>query len=138
MPIVNQTLPNPPLTMSLSATFTHILNTSRDDDIDTTTFLGSLFQRFMTLSVNKCFLIFNLNLPWCNLRPFLPCLDCDWGEDTNPHPTRISFQVERDEVSSYLAILQAKQPQHPQLLLIWFVFQTLPQLCCFSLDMLLL
>jgi len=34
-----------------------------------TTFLASLFQRFTTLSVMKFFLISNLNLSRCNLRP---------------------------------------------------------------------
>ena len=29
-----------------------------------------LFQCLTTLSVNKFFLISNLNVPWCNLRPF--------------------------------------------------------------------
>ena len=39
-------------------------------DGDSTTSLGSLFQCLTTLSVKKFFLISNLNLPWCNLRPF--------------------------------------------------------------------
>lgn len=34
------------------------------------TFLGSSFQCLTTFSVNKFFLISNLNLPWNNLRPF--------------------------------------------------------------------
>ncbi|KAK4813146.1 hypothetical protein QYF61_013111 [Mycteria americana] len=42
----------------------------KDLDGDSTTSPGSLFQCLMTLSVNKFFLISNLNLPWCNLRPF--------------------------------------------------------------------
>jgi len=46
----------------------HLLNTSRDGD--STTYLGSLFQFLTALSVNKFFLISNLNLPWCNLRLF--------------------------------------------------------------------
>ena len=54
-------------TISRSTTSTHFLNTSRDGD--STTFLGSLFQCLTTLSVKKFFLISNLNLPWCNLRP---------------------------------------------------------------------
>jgi len=54
--------------MSLSTTSKRFLNTSRDGD--STTSLGSLFQCLTTLSVKKCFLMSNLNLPWCNLRPF--------------------------------------------------------------------
>ena len=54
--------------MSLSTTSKHLLNTSRDGD--STTSLGSLFQCLTTLSVKKCFLTSNLNLPWRNLRPF--------------------------------------------------------------------
>ena len=38
-------------------------------DGDFTTSLGSLFQCLTTLSVEKFFLISNLNLPWHNLRP---------------------------------------------------------------------
>jgi len=36
-------------------------------DGDSTTSLGSLFQCLTTFSVKKFFLIFSLNLPWCNL-----------------------------------------------------------------------
>lgn len=43
------------------------LNTSRNSDI---TSVGSLFQYLNILSVKKCFIISNLNLPWCNLGPF--------------------------------------------------------------------
>uniref|UniRef100_A0A8B9M5I0 Disco interacting protein 2 homolog C n=1 Tax=Accipiter nisus TaxID=211598 RepID=A0A8B9M5I0_9AVES len=50
----------------------HLLNTFRDGD--STTSLGSLFQYLTTLLVKKFFLISNLNLPWCNLRTFLPVL----------------------------------------------------------------
>ena len=51
--------------MSLNATSTQFFNTSWDSAL-----LGSLFQCFTTLSGKKFFLISNLNLPWCNLRPF--------------------------------------------------------------------
>jgi len=54
--------------MSLSTTPKWFLDTFRDDD--STTSLGSLLQCLATLSVKKCFLISNLNLPWRNLRPF--------------------------------------------------------------------
>lgn len=53
-------------TMSLSAT-TKLLNTSRDDG--STTCLSSLFQS-VTLSVKTFFLLFSLNFPWHNLRPY--------------------------------------------------------------------
>ncbi|XP_064911793.1 ankyrin repeat domain-containing protein 66 isoform X1 [Columba livia] len=39
-------------------------------DGDSTTALGSLFQCLTTFSMKKYFLISNVNLPWCNLRPF--------------------------------------------------------------------
>ena len=54
--------------MSLSTTYKQFLNTFRDGD--STTSLGSLFQCLTTFSVNKFFLMSNLNLPWHNLRPF--------------------------------------------------------------------
>ena len=56
-----------PLTTSLSDTFTHFLNTSWDCDF--TTSLGSLCHCLTALPENNFFLIFNLNLPWHNLRP---------------------------------------------------------------------
>jgi len=54
--------------MSLSTTSKQFVNTFRDSD--STTSLGSLFQCLTSLSEKKFFLISNLNLPWCNLRPF--------------------------------------------------------------------
>ena len=39
-------------------------------DSDTTTSMVSLFQCLTTLSEKTFFLIFSLNLPFCNLRPF--------------------------------------------------------------------
>ncbi|XP_069735603.1 gametocyte-specific factor 1 isoform X3 [Phaenicophaeus curvirostris] len=42
----------------------------RDGDGDSTTALGSLCQRFTTLSMKEFFPMSNLTLPWCNLRPF--------------------------------------------------------------------
>jgi len=56
--------------MFLSTTSRQFLNTSRDGD--PTTSWGSLFQCLATLSAKKLFLISNLNLPWCNLRPGSP------------------------------------------------------------------
>jgi len=45
----------------------HFLNTFRVSDF--TTSLGSPFQSLTTLS-EKYFLMYNLNLPWCNLKLF--------------------------------------------------------------------
>jgi len=55
--------------MSPGATSTQFLNPSRDGD--STTSLGSLVQGLTTVSVKNFFLISNLNLPWCSLRPLL-------------------------------------------------------------------
>lgn len=52
--------------MSLSATSTCLLNTTRNGD--STTSLGILFQCLITLPVKYFFLISNLNQPWCSLR----------------------------------------------------------------------
>ncbi|KAK4827063.1 hypothetical protein QYF61_013704, partial [Mycteria americana] len=61
---------------------------------------------------------------------------CYSGEDTNTHLATTSFQVavESNKVSPQPPLLQAKQPQFPQLLLIRLVLQTLHQLRCPSLD----
>jgi len=63
--------------MSLSSASICLLNTPRDDA--STHSLGSLFQCLTTLSVNKFFLISNLNLPWHNWRLFrLVLLPVTW------------------------------------------------------------
>jgi len=51
----------------LSAISTIFLKPSRDGD--STTYLGSLFQYLTTPSERKFFLIPNLILSWCKLRP---------------------------------------------------------------------
>ncbi|KAK4820179.1 hypothetical protein QYF61_021451, partial [Mycteria americana] len=58
------------------------------------------------------------------------------GEETDSHLATTSFQVvvESNKVSPQPPLLQAKQPQFPQMLLIGLVFQTLHQLHCPSLD----
>ncbi|KAK4820222.1 hypothetical protein QYF61_021727 [Mycteria americana] len=58
------------------------------------------------------------------------------GEETDPHLSTTSFQavVESDKVSPQPPLLQTKQSQFPQPLLIRLVLQTLHQLCCPSLD----
>jgi len=63
----HKSTPPCPLTVSLSATSTWFLNTSRDGDPTAT--LSSLCHCLSTLSEQKFFLISNLNLPWCNFRP---------------------------------------------------------------------
>lgn len=55
-------------TVSPSATSTRLLNPPRG--WDSTLALASLFSGLTTLSMKTCFLISNLNLAWCNLRPF--------------------------------------------------------------------
>ena len=63
--------PNPSLscalTMTPGDTPAGFSNTPRDDDCTTT--LGSLCRCITTLSEYERFLIANLNLSWCNLRP---------------------------------------------------------------------
>ncbi|KAK4827170.1 LOW QUALITY PROTEIN: hypothetical protein QYF61_015132 [Mycteria americana] len=58
------------------------------------------------------------------------------GEKFNTRLTTTSFQVvvENDKVSPQPPLLQTKQPQFPQPLLIRLLLQTLHQLCCPSLD----
>jgi len=101
--------------MSLSATSTCLLNISRG--CDSTTSLGSLSQCLTTLSVKKFFLISNLNLPWCNLRP-LP-LSCYLEKETDSHlPTTSSFWVvvESNNVSLSLLFSRLNNPSsHIQL-----------------------
>lgn len=69
--------------MSLSATSTRLWDTPRGGDC--TTSLGSPVRCLTTLLVQKFFLMFNVNLSWCNLRPFcrilaLVTLNCStWG-----------------------------------------------------------
>jgi len=58
------------------------------------------------------------------------------GEETNTRLTTTSFQVvvESDKVSPQSPLLQTKQPQLPQPLLLRLVLQTRHQPCCPSLD----
>ena len=117
--------------MSLSVTSMHLLNTSRG--CDSTTSLGRLSQQLITLSVKKPFLIFKLNLPWHNLRPFPLLLSLvKLGEETNTWLTTTSFQivVESNKVTPQPPLLQNKQPHLPQLLLVRLVLQTPHQPCC--------
>ncbi|KAK4830689.1 hypothetical protein QYF61_012858 [Mycteria americana] len=63
-------------------------------------------------------------------------ITCYLGEETDPHLSTTSFQVvvESNKVSPQPPLLQAKQPQLPQPILIRLVLQTLHQLRCPSLD----
>ncbi|KAK4807165.1 hypothetical protein QYF61_024285 [Mycteria americana] len=108
--------------MSLSTMTTCLLNTPRDGD--STTSLGSLFQCLTTLSGLEA-------ISSCPIASYL-------GEETDPHLSTTSFQVvvESNKVSPQPPLLQAKQSQFPQPLLIRLVLQTLHQLRCPSLDML--
>ena len=81
--------------MSLNTTSKCILNTSRDGD--STTSLGILFQCLTTQLETKFFLMFNLNIPWHNLRPSHP-ITSFMREEADPHFTTTSFQ---EVVGSY-------------------------------------
>ncbi|KAK4825495.1 hypothetical protein QYF61_027650 [Mycteria americana] len=75
--------------------------------------------------------------PLVQLEAISSCpMACYLGEETDPHLTTTSFQVvvESSKVSPQPPLLQAKQPQLPQPLLIRLVLQTLHQLRCPSLD----
>jgi len=95
--------------MFLNAISTHLLNTARNGD--STVSLGSLFQCLTTFLLKKVFLISNLKLPCCNLKPFPLILSLVTWEETNTHLVTPSFQVlvESDKVSPQLLFLQAKQ-----------------------------
>lgn len=74
--------------MSLHARSTHLLSTSRYED--STTFMHRLFQFFLML---------NLNLPWCNLRPLLCVLSCRLRKETEtPLSAGSEVGVESNEV----------------------------------------
>ncbi|KAK4829607.1 hypothetical protein QYF61_005707 [Mycteria americana] len=75
--------------------------------------------------------------PLVQLEAISSCpITCYLGEETDPHLSTTSFQVveESDKVSPQPPLLQAKQSQLPQPLLIRLLPQTLHQLRCPSLD----
>ncbi|KAK4808540.1 hypothetical protein QYF61_009843, partial [Mycteria americana] len=75
--------------------------------------------------------------PLAQLETISSCpITCYLGKETDTHLTATSFQVvvESDKVSPPPLLLQTKQPQFPQPLLIRLVLQTLHQLRCPSLD----
>ncbi|KAK4832092.1 hypothetical protein QYF61_020707 [Mycteria americana] len=109
-----------PIIRLLKAPSNLALNTSRDGAA--TTSLGNLFQGLTTLIVKNFFLISNLNLPSCSLKPLpLPC----------PCKKSLSrflvgpFQVLEGcyKVSSEPPLLQAEQPQLSQPVFIGEVLQ---------------
>ena len=103
--------------MSLSITSKQFLNTFRGSD--STTSLGSQFQHLTTLS-EKFFLRSKLNFPSQNLRP-LPLVLSLVTQEKRPTPlSTVSFQaiVEKDKVTLEPPLLQIRQFQFPQLLLI--------------------
>lgn len=65
-------------TRALSARSSQFLNASRGGD--STTSMGIPFQCLTTLSVEKFFLMSNLNHPWYSSRPFPSVLNCLWEE----------------------------------------------------------
>jgi len=69
--------------VSLSTTATWFSNTSRDGD--STTSLGGPIQCLTTLYVQKLLQISNLNLPWCNWRPF-PLILSPASSEQSPAP----------------------------------------------------
>ena len=86
--------------------------------------LGSLCQRFTTLSEDDSLTIPNLTLPRCDARPFP--LTLPLGEEANPHLATTSFQVieESGKVSPEPPLLRTEQAQFPQLLPAKPVLQT--------------
>ena len=114
--------------MSLSATPTHLLNTSRDGD--PTTSLGSLLQCLITLPANKIFPNIQSKPPLAQLEAVSSHLiTCYLGKETNAHLATTSFQVvvESNKVPPQPPFLQAKQSQFSQSHLIRLVLQTLHQ-----------
>ena len=120
--------------MSLSTTSKWFLNTFRDGD--STIELGSLFQCLTTLSVKKFFLTSNLNLPWCNLRPFSLVLS-PVRRDL-PALAVSTFQIleESNRVSPQPPFPQTKQPRFLQSLLVRHILQALHKPCFPPLDLL--
>jgi len=95
--------------MSLSTTSKCFLNTSMDGDY--TTSLGSSFQHLTTLSGKKFFLTSNLNLPWCNLRPFLLVISLViWEKRPTLTTTSLQVVVESNKVSPESHLLQTVIP----------------------------
>ena len=110
--------------MSLSTTLKLFLKTSRDSE--STTPLGSPLQ-WLTTFLENYFLTSKLNFPWSNLRLFpLVLLLFTYKKRLTSTLTTTSFQVvvKGDKVPSQAPLLQTKQSQFPQLLLIRHVLQT--------------
>ncbi|KAK4829053.1 hypothetical protein QYF61_001858 [Mycteria americana] len=75
-------------------------------DGDSTTSLGSLLQCLTTPSVNKFCLISNLNLPWCNFRPFPLVLSLvTWEKRLTPTSLQPPFRELYRAIRSLLGLL---------------------------------
>ena len=110
------------------------LNTSNDGD--STTSLGSLCQCLTIFSVKTFFLISNLNLPWCNLRPLALILSPVTSENRPTPLTAVTFQVFEDsnKVSPQPSFPQTKQPQFLQPVLVGHILQALHVFCSCNFD----
>lgn len=83
------------------------------------------WQPIQGIPVKAFFLIANLKVPWCHLRPFCPLLSfVAWEKDRLlPHYNLLSGS--HSAISFPQTFSPGKTAQFPQ---------TLPQICCFSLD----
>ena len=114
--------------MSCSTTSKHFFHIFRDGS--STISLGSSFQRLTTLS--EKFPNFQPESPLEQLQAILSSPIASYmSEEADPHLTTISFQVvvESVKVSPEPPLLQSKQSQLLQPLLIRLVLQTSHQLC---------
>lgn len=118
--------------MSLSATSIRFLNTSRD--VDFTMSPGSLFQCLTTLFMKKFFLTSNPNLSWSNLKPLHHVLSfVTWKKRPTPFLLQPPCRYLETAIRSPLQprLLQIKQLQFPQSLLITHFLVLLPALLLF-------
>ncbi|KAK4831211.1 hypothetical protein QYF61_016048 [Mycteria americana] len=98
--------PTPPCLLNhvLKCHIYMFFNSSRDGDF--TTSLDTLFQCLTTLSVKKFFLISNLNLPWCNLRPPPLVLSLvTWEKRLTPTSLQPPFRMIRSPLSLFFSRL---------------------------------
>ena len=112
----------PITTMSWSAISTRFLNTSRNGD--STTFLGSLFQRLYYSFNKEIFPNIQSKPPLTQFEAIAShSITCYLGEETNTHlnTTVCQLVVESNKVFLQPPLLQTKQSQFPQSLLIRLV-----------------
>lgn len=90
------------------------LNTSKCG-VTTGTSMGSMFQCLTNTSVKKFFLIPNLNIYWCILRPLpIALLLAAWDKKLILTPASFQGAAEGNKFSPETPFLQAKQAQLPQ------------------------